>query len=253
MTLLDWHSLGRDHLYIRSTFARHSYSIWATDLSRLWHEELERDDILWQVNKNRIQIDVEDANNFATLLKHLASSVKAGDIDISDKKSNRLELRASVKLPEPLPEASWTFRLELQDAEDFRKQVTIPLFDQIQSQQHNEADLIQRIQDKDHIVDKLLDALDKYKVDLAGIFPALATQATTRRTLTRAEAETRIPALRPFDQQIWHQDHQDGHGSAAHAPKGTLSTAASNGRPKEEASTPMQKVSCSASHIEHHN
>jgi hypothetical protein len=252
MALLGWHSVGQDHLYIRSTFGSDSYSIWATDLSRLWHEELERDDIVWQANKNRIQIDVEDANNFSILLKHLASSVKAGDIEVSEKKSNRLGLRALIKLPEPLPEASWTFRLELQDAEDFRKQVTIPLFDQIQSQQHNEADLIQRIQDKDHIVDKLMDALDKYKVDLVGIFPALATQAPARRASTRAEAETRIPALRPFDQQVWQHDHRDGHSSAARARRDTKSIPVASGRPDEEVSAPAQ-VNCSTSRIEHHN
>jgi hypothetical protein len=253
MALLDWHSLGRDHIYIRSNFGSENYSIWATDLSRLWHEELERDDIVWQANKNRIQIDVEDANNFSTLLKHLASAVQAGEIDISDKKSNRLELRASIKLPEPLPEASWTFRLELQDAEDFRKQVTIPLFNQIQSQQHNEADLIQRIQDKDHIVDKLLDALDKHKVDLADIFPALAAQAPARSTSTRAEAETRIPALRPFDQQVWHQDHLDGHISAVQVPRDPAYIPVASDEPDEEVSDPIQEVSCAASHVGHHN
>lgn len=248
-TFLDWRSVG-EHLYIKATFGSDRYSIWATDLSRLWHEELERDDIIWQANRNRIQIDVEDANNFGILLKHLASSVE-GDVDIAEKKSNWIELKAAIKLPEPLPEATWTFRLELQEDEDFRKHVTIPLFDQIRTQQHNEEDLIQRIKDKDHIVDKLMTALDKYKVDLAGIFPALATHGPTRRTLTRAEAETRIPALRPFDQQIWQQGHQNGHSNAAAQPKDTSPLPAASARPIEEVSAPINKVSRSAGHSEY--
>lgn len=241
MAFLDWHSLGRDHLYIKSTFGSDRYSIWATDLSRLWHEELKRDDIVWQSKKYCIPIELEDSNNFAVLLKHLASSVKVGDVDVSDKESNRLELRASIKFPEPLPEASWTFRLELQDDESFRKQVTIPLFEQIHNQQHNEADLIQRIHDKDHIVGKLLDTMDKYKLDLAGIFPALATQGSARRTSTRAEAETRIPALRPFDQQTWHRGHQDGHSNAVQVPKDTLILPATSLRSTEEDPEPIQQ------------
>jgi hypothetical protein len=252
MTLLDWHRLGQDHLYIRSTFGSDSYSIWATNLSRLWHEELDRDDIVWQANKYRIQIDIGVADNFSILLKHLASSVKAGNFEVPDKKSNRLELKALIELPEPLPEASWTFKLELQDADDFRKQVTIPLFEQIQTHQRNEADLIQRIEDKDHIVDKLLDALDKYKVDLSGIFPALVTQGPARKVSTRAEAETRIPALRRFDPQLWHQDHQDEHSSATLTPRKVMSIPVASARLDEEVSISTQ-VSYSASHIEHQN
>ncbi|TLD23412.1 XLF-domain-containing protein [Venturia nashicola] len=235
-TFLDWRSIG-GHIYIRTTFGSDRYSIWATDLSRLWHEELERDDIIWQANRNRIQIDLEDANNFGILLKHLASSVQ-GDVDIAERKSSRIELKAAIKLPAPLPEATWTFRLELQEDEDFRNHVTIPLFDQIRTQQRNEEDLIQRIKDKDHIVDKLMDALDKYKADLAGIFPALATKGPARRTSTRAEAETRIPALRPFDPQTWHQGHPNGHICAAVQPKGTSLLPTASERPIKETSAP---------------
>ncbi|KAE9975838.1 hypothetical protein EG328_002948 [Venturia inaequalis] len=216
-------------------------SISATDLSRLWHEELEKDDIIWQANRNRIQIDLEDANNFGILLKHLASSVE-GDVDIAERKSNRIELKSAIKLPEPLPEATWTFRLELQEDEDFRKHVTVPLIDQIRAHQHNEDDLIQRIKDKDHVVDKLMDALDKYKVDLAGIFPALATQGPARRTSTRAEAEARIPALRPFDLQTWHQGHSNGHSSAAAQSKDTSPLPATSARPRKEVSAPTNEA-----------
>lgn len=248
---LDWRSIGQ-HIYIKTAFGSDCYSIWATDLSRLWHEELERDDILWQANKNRIQIDVEDANNFGIFLKHLASSVQ-GDVDIAERKSHRIELKAAIKLPEPLPEATWTFRLELQEDEDFRKHVTVPLLDQIRTQQHNEEDLIQRIKDKDHIVDKLMDALDKYKVDLAGIFPALSTQGPVRRTSTRAEAETRIPALRPFDAQTWHHGHQNGHNSAAVQSKDTSSLPVANARSRTETLGSIDKVCCSADLSQHCN
>lgn len=250
-SFLDWRSIG-EHVYLKTTFGSYRYSIWATDLSRLWHEELERDDIIWQANRNRIQIDVEDANNFGILLKRLASSVE-GDVDIAERKSSRIELKTAIKLPEPLPEAIWTFRLELQEDEDFRKHVSVPLFDQTRIQQHNEEDLIQRIKDKDHVIDKLMDALDKYKVDLAGIFPALATQGPARRTSTRAEAVTRIPALRPFDQQTWHQGHQNGYSSAAAQPKDTSPLPAASTRPREQVPAPTNKVSRSAGHAQHCN
>lgn len=243
-TFLDWRSIG-EHIYLKTAFGSDRYSISATDLSRLWHEELEKDDIIWQANRNRIQIDLEDANNFGILLKHLASSVE-GDVDITERKSNRIELKSAIKLPEPLPEATWTFRLELQEDEDFRKHVTVPLIDQIRAHQHNEDDLVQRIKDKDHIVDKLMDAVDKYKVDLAGIFPALATQGPARRTSTRAEAEARIPALRPFDLQTWHQGHSNGHSCAAAQSKDTSPLPAASARPSKEGSAPTNEVSRSA-------
>jgi hypothetical protein len=214
MMLWDWHSLGKDHLYIRWNFGNDSYRIWATDLSRLWYEELEKEDIAWRANKSKIPIDVDDANNFSILLKHMASSVNLGDIEASEpNQGGRLQFRVPIKFPKPLLEASWTFRLEVQDAEDFRKHVTIPLFERIQSQKHNELDLIQRIQDKDRVVERLLDALNKFNVDLAGIFPTLATQSSSRKVsaaIERSEAETRIPALRPFDKQTWQRGAQGG-------------------------------------------
>ncbi|QDS70343.1 hypothetical protein FKW77_008828 [Venturia effusa] len=239
-TFLDWKSVG-EHIYIKTIFGSDRYSIWATDLSRLWHEELERDDIIWQANKNRIQIDIEDANNFGILLKHLDSSL-VDAFDVTEKKSTRIELRTAIKLPEPLPEATWTFRLELQEDEDFRKHVTIPLFDQIRTQEKNETELIQHIKDKDHIVDKLMDALDKCNVDLTGVFPALATQGTARMASTRTEAETRIPALRPFDQQSWHRDRQNGHAYAAVQSTDTSPLPASSLRPEDEVSAPPSKA-----------
>jgi hypothetical protein len=196
---------------MRSEFSSDSYRIWATDLARLWYEELDADDIISKAKKNKVQIDVEDPSNVSILLKHLSRATQARNIDqVELKKGSSREFRAIIDFPEPLPAATWIFRLELQDAEDFRKEVTVPLFERIHHQEQSEADLLQRIQDKDHVIEKLLDTLDKYNVDLAGVFPALATLATNRKTPSRRDAEVHIPALKPFDRRRWREGIQSG-------------------------------------------
>jgi len=161
-----------------------------------------------------------------------------------------LELDATIRLPKPLPEAGWVFRPNLCSAEEFREQVTTPLFGMIHQNEQSEADLILRIKDKDHAIERLLDNIDKAGVDLSSVFPALAPHSNARKGLTKEEAETYVPALAPFDPLVWHEEIDGGRYYRGHGPVDVpTSTAVHDGETEDERATKVRTLCC-VKHIE---
>jgi hypothetical protein len=208
----QWTKLPVDDLWIKSSFTEDSYNIWLTDLCQLYAEELNADDFRWRATKAKLPIDVDEAANLTTVLKTLAQAVEDGRLGLPSSvgKSRTMDLTVTVHLPKPLPNIEWTFKLELQQDDRFRDAVSKPLLDRIDTFEQREEDLIQRLHDKDHAIDKLLDTLEKYSVDLADVFPSLASHGANRRSHTRQDAEGHIPALQEFNKQTWHESIAKG-------------------------------------------
>lgn len=206
MASQQWRELGEGNLHIKSTFSDDSYSIWATDLCQLNVEQLDSDDLRWRAHKDKIPIDLDESHNLSTLLKHLSEAVENGDVSLVGSKTRHLELSTTVRLPKPLPEFQWVFKLELQSEEKFREDVSMPLMSRIQGLEKREKELRHTIHDKDHVISRLLDSLEKTGLDLAYVFPSLASQSSGRRTTTsRTDAESHIPDLRAFEKEPQHE------------------------------------------------
>ena len=200
-----------DDLWIKCSFTEDSYSIWLTDLCQLYSEELDADDFRWRAKKAKLPIDIDEPSNIATILKTLSQAISNGKFSMSSAaKSRHMDATATVHLPKPLPDIDWTFKLELQEDEEFRKAVSKPLLDRIETFEQREEDLMHRLHDKDHAIEKLLDALEKYSVDLADVFPSLASHAAARRAGGRRDAENHIPALKSFDKEAWTESINSG-------------------------------------------
>jgi hypothetical protein len=196
-----------------------------------------------RASETNLQIDLDDPNNLRTILNHLSTSLEDGEIDAAKPREGQdLELDATIHLPKPLPEVAWVFRPEVCTAEEFRKQVTMPLFTRIHRSEEQVTDLIQRIKDKDHVIERLLDNMDKANVDLATVFPALAPYANAKRGISREEADTFVPALKPFDQDTWREDVKQGRyyrGLAPHNDTTKQSAMASEGEMTSQVSTTL--------------
>ncbi|KIW09474.1 uncharacterized protein PV09_00353 [Verruconis gallopava] len=200
----EWRKFG-DDLWIKYAFRKDSYSIWLTDLCQLYIEELDSSDLRWRASKDKLPIDVDEAQALAIFLKNLSNAIERSSFKPPDtiKRSRFMDIVAIVSLPHPLPEIEWTFKLEQQPDDRFRDSVSKPLLDDIYKFQQRENDLIHRLHEKDHAIEKLLDTLDKYNIDLADVFPSLASHSAIRQNKSRHVAETHIPALQPFDEQSW--------------------------------------------------
>ena len=207
-----WKKLAADDLWLKYFFKEDSYNIWLTDLCQLYAEELDAEDFRWRATKAKLPIDVDEAANLTTVLKTLSQAVEDCRLKLpsSPGKSPTMDLTATVHLPTPLPDIDWTFKLELQLDDRFREEVSKPLLDRIETFEQREEDLVHRLHDKDHAIEKLLDTLEKYSVDLADVFPSLASHGGTRRANSRRDAEAHIPALQAFNKQTWHEHIANG-------------------------------------------
>jgi hypothetical protein len=208
----QWTKLAVDDLWIKCFFKADSYSIWLTDLCQLYSEELDADDFRWRATKAKLPIDVDEAANLTTVLKTLFQAVEDGRLKLPSSlgKSRTMDLNSTMHLPKPLPNVEWTFKLELQKDDRFRDAVSKPLLNRIDTFEQREEDLVHRLHDKDHAIEKLLDTLEKYSVDLADVFPSLASHGPTRRSNSRRDAEIHIPALQAFDKESWHESIANG-------------------------------------------
>jgi hypothetical protein len=207
----EWRSIGKHSLYIKSSFTASSYEMWATDLCRLWHESLNRRHIIRRANEVKLQVDLDDPNNLRTVLNHLSASLDSGEVDAAKPREGQdFEVDATIHLPKPLPDGAWVFRPAICSSEEFREQVTLPLFTRIRRSEDQVTDLMQRIKDKDHIIERLLANMDKANVDLASVFPALAPHANARKGISKTEAEMVVPALKVFDPTTWREDVTHG-------------------------------------------
>ncbi|KAF2434764.1 hypothetical protein EJ08DRAFT_429713 [Tothia fuscella] len=225
MTTTEWRSIGHN-LYIKSAFSDASYDLWITDMYRSWHEHLNKKQIIHRANDNGLQIDLSDSNNLRIVLGHLQKSLQADDRINADtsQEEEYLVLAAEISLPKPLPVASWIFRPASCTPDEFREQVTGPLFDKIHKQEQSEIDLIQRLKDKDHVIERLLDQVAKVNVDISTIFPALAGHANARKGMSKDEAEALVPALAPFDSQAWQEEIRQGKFYRGHTGSKTVDT-----------------------------
>jgi hypothetical protein len=211
MASSEWRSIGKHSLYVKSSFTASSYEVWATDLCRLWHESLNRRQVIRRASETKLQVDLDDPNNLQTILNHLSTSLDSDEIDAAKPREGQdLELDATITLPKPLPEAAWVFRPRICTSEEFREQVTLPLFTRIRRSGDQVTDLIQRIKDKDHVIERLLENMDKANVDLTSVFPALAPHVNARKGISKTEAETFVPALKVFEPTTWREDVTHG-------------------------------------------
>jgi hypothetical protein len=201
----QWQKLSADDLWIKCSFKEDCYSIWLTDLCQLYTEELDADDLRWRAKKAKLPVDIEEQSNLTTILRRLSESVENGELTIpsSSNKSRHMDVTAMVHLPKPLPDVNWVFKLELQEDDKFREAVSKPLLIRIDTFEEREDDLVHRLHDKDHAIEKLMDTLEKYSVDLAEVFPSLAAHSSARQAGGRRHAATHIPALQTFDKATW--------------------------------------------------
>ena len=151
----QWQKLEAVDLWIKCTFNDDSYSIWMSDLCQLYAEELDAEDFRWRATKAKLPIDIDEPANLTTVLKTLSRAVDDGSLNTPSAlgKGRVMDLIAGLRLPKPLPNIDWTFKLELQEDDKFREHVSKPLLHRIDGFQQREdsrglaLQATQRIQD----------------------------------------------------------------------------------------------------------
>lgn len=202
---------------IASSFTATSYSIYFTDLTHIWSESLDRKRIIERSRKEDTSIDPSDNEEqleiFLGKIKlgidggkdstlSLAVTERRGRERIDDKPPS-LSLLINVKLPAPLKSLLWHVDLSPDPRAKFTSKVTIPLLGAQQARLKQIEDLLQRLKEKDHVIQKLLDSIEARGGDLGLLFPHAMGKGEKR--ISRKKLEERVKGLGPFDSSTWNK------------------------------------------------
>lgn len=216
----SWHPLllttsirSAPSLLVKTSFTSSSYTVHITDLVQVWSEGLDRSGILSRAAKASTTIDpAEDASQLSLLLEKIEGGLGGGSdqselvLSCIPRRGGSdgdgvgdLKLRLAVDLPPPLPELEWTFTLRLGTQMDFTNVFVMPLVSLAGLQAAQIESLKTVIKDKDHVIDKMKDALEDNKVRVDVIV-----------------GPRRRKVLAPFDEVAWDRNlRYDGEQSGA--------------------------------------
>jgi hypothetical protein len=197
-------------LLASSDFATTSYTIHLTDLANVWVETLDRKGIGKRALNEDTSIDPTEGPDQMILL--LAKLQAAFDPDSQDSSETSLTLAASSEddegslllnitcnLPGGLKPLQWPFQFKKCPWPTVASQLVLPLIQAQQCRAREIENLIRSLQEKDAIIEKLVDKLGNAGIGLENIFNTLSG----KRKLSRQVAEEKIKGLAPFNESEW--------------------------------------------------
>lgn len=198
-------------LLIKPDFLRASYSLYLTDLSNIWSEELGVDAIVDRASQQQSPIEVSkhDTTQLAILLENVAKPFNNANGAICRMTRNGedcITLHASIALPEPLGHLTWKFYLQKSTSTVLRNELILPLLVSSHIQNERITSLIQTIIIKDKAINRLLDQFDSSNMDLGAAFPSVGGMRPGRRMVKREQAAKHVPALQPFHESVWREE-----------------------------------------------
>lgn len=207
--LLRQVSSNRNHpvLLLKYEFGSSSYSIWLTDLTHVWVEELKQRPLIqraWDIDSN---IDPVESDQRQMLLRHIQDALdeKPGTkIVLSDDEgSNSLLLTASTPLPKPLQPLQWPIHLNRSSQSTLTNHFLLPLLAEKLFALDQIASLLSSLSHKDHVITKLTDKMQSEGIELGMVFPSTMASKSIRKGSSREEVGKIVPGLAAFDERQW--------------------------------------------------
>lgn len=211
-------------LLIKAEFRRKGYTIFLTDLTYIWKEELDLDAIIERATEEEspIEVNQHDTLQLSILLDNIQRSVqgaKGSTCHVARHYEDGIALHTTSILPEPLDALRWKFYLRKDKAIALRDELISPLLVHSQIQHRRIASLVKMLQDKDKAISRLLDQYESLNLDLATAYPVIGGQRSGRKPVRREQAMKHVPALQPFEEARWEESskqiEEDDFSSAA--------------------------------------
>ncbi|KAJ6021830.1 hypothetical protein N7540_007334 [Penicillium herquei] len=224
----NWHKLTLQQpntppLISRFTWTREGYTLYVTDLTFVWSEELSHQEILKRAEEKATTIDPsEDHDQFNVLLEKIGETLRGeeGTTTInSGAEGDSLHLITKSKLPAPLRPLVWEIRLSKQASTSLTNHLLLPLLRDEAGWESRQRFLLDQIKQKDWILGRIFDKMEAIGVDLGTIFPGAAGLRKTKKGSTRSEAARFIKGLAPFDESKWLLESGDSSESSGLAKK----------------------------------
>lgn len=196
-------------LLIKPQFGSNSYTVFITDLSNIWSEELHLSDIVRRAVEveSPIEVSERDTTQLAILFENVQKSLIPSDAasctitrNVSD---DDVTLHTTISLPEPLDSLTWRFHLRKKAAGALKNELILPLLVSSHVQHERISSLLSIISEKDRTITRLVDQYEASNLDLAAAFPSISNVKFNRRTAKREQAAKHIPGLQKFESRAW--------------------------------------------------
>jgi hypothetical protein len=194
---------------ISSDFATDAYTIYLTDFTNTWCEKLDKDEILRRGIEEDTSIDPsEDEDQLRIFLEKIRFGLEGGKdtelrlgVGSAARAAPELSLNVTVPLPGGMRDLEWAFRLGVQKRGDTAEKLVIPTIQLLHETRERSDKLIEMLEEKDAVIQKLVDSLERLGTDLGAVFHQAAGRPG--RKVDRKKASERVKGLGPFDVRAW--------------------------------------------------
>ncbi|KAF7960967.1 hypothetical protein EAE96_000637 [Botrytis aclada] len=198
---------------ISSRFNNDSYLVQLTDLTNTWAESVDRDAIIERSRECNTSIDPsEDEDQLSIFLEKIRLGLAGGNDtslslqvgpDIGDNNSPSLLLHVTIQLPGGLKDLEWRYELALQTPKETIDKLLLPSLIALQEKKKEVEELVELLEEKDAVIQKLVDTLESQGTDLGTIFHQAAGRSGKK--IDRKKASEKIQGLKIFDVEAWKQ------------------------------------------------
>ena len=208
---------GPDVKLFRFLRSSAGFKLLVTDVVEVWETSRSSDEVISQAALEKANIDPsEDASQYEVLLQKLSDCLNGrnGGICVlhgSDTRLKTFELRATISLPAPLGTLAWTFLLNRKNQRTtgaFSQELLFPALSETARGQQQVQSLKYVIQQKDHVIRRLLDKIEGSSIDLSTIFPGIGGGKHRQQRLNNAQIASTVPGLAAFDETAWSHEQE---------------------------------------------
>ncbi|KAF2439954.1 XLF-domain-containing protein [Karstenula rhodostoma CBS 690.94] len=198
-------------LLIKTHFGSSAYTVFLTDLTNIWSEELDLSGIVRRASEveSPIEVSERDTSQLAILFENVQKSLSNSHdatSAISRAKLDNVTLHTTISLPEPLDSLAWKFHLVKGTAAALKNELILPLLISSHVQHVRISRLLSVISDKDRAITRLVDQYESSNLDLAAAFPSIGNAKSGKKVVRREQAARHIPGLQNFEPDTWKRE-----------------------------------------------
>ncbi|KZM24919.1 uncharacterized protein EKO05_0002707 [Ascochyta rabiei] len=198
-------------LLVKPAFGPDSYTLHLTCLTNIWSEQLDLAAIVHRatVQQSPIEVSKQDTAQLSILLDNVKKSLETSDDAgclLTRDGTDGITLHTTIRLPEPLDSLTWKFHLQRRSSVTLKNELILPLLVSSHIQYERINDLITTIENKDKAIARMVDQFESSNLDLAAAFPSIGALKAGRKMIKREQAARHLPALRPFQQDVWREE-----------------------------------------------
>ncbi|KAL9080793.1 MAG: hypothetical protein Q9157_000489 [Trypethelium eluteriae] len=183
------------------------YALLVTDLSRIFHEKLTKNEIIERARDSECKIDPsQDDGQFRILLDKICAALEGQDgtrVTMAQDYNGEFRLSLAAPLPPPLESLVWVIKLSELLPEELQSHLLNPLILAASSRKSQIDNLIDQLHEKDHVISKLLDKLETSGADLTTIFPGATGAKSLKKGVTRESVAKYVKGFARFEEREW--------------------------------------------------